>query len=108
MILLVLVFALISATFGKTASNKGRNKTAWIAIGIASYFGAQLIAGMLIAIDSPDKLTNIDFGSEVAIGLVSGGIGLMIAYIVLWQLPDLFDNNGHDSNVLDNNFDHFR
>ncbi len=100
---LFLVFALVSATFGKTATQKSRNKAAWIAIGITAFFGAQLIAGMLLE----ESLIQLNSRADLVLGFNSGEIVLLIAYVVLWQLPDFKDYQSQDSNILDDKFDQF-
>lgn len=95
------IFILISIAtmFSRKAFEKNRNRYGWGTIGVVTFFAAQLIAGVVIALIKPEWLENQ--GIVTVAGLISGSLGVGVAYYILYKLPDPTEIVGTDSNLLD-------
>jgi hypothetical protein len=99
------VFILISiaSTFSKIALNKNLNRYLWGAIGVVSYFLAQIIGGVVLAILNEELLNNS--GAMIGINLLTGFSGVGIAYYFLQKMPDPNEVISNDNDLLDSNIE---
>ncbi|MBL7816317.1 MAG: hypothetical protein JNL70_14955 [Saprospiraceae bacterium] len=93
----IFILAGIATTFARTAFGKDRSRFVWGFIGVASYFLMQVVAGIVIRFINPDWLTNQ--GILIGVSLLSGFIGVGIAYYILYNLSDPIEET--DADLLD-------
>ena len=99
----IFLLIFIGTSFSKLAFDKNLNRYVWGTIGIASYFITQLIAGLIIGVTNPELLS--DRGSVTIIGLITGFMGVGIAYFILHRMPVKQENISFDGDLLDSKMD---
>ncbi len=93
----------VAMSFARLAHDKDRNRYVWGAIGVVSYFVAQLIAGMVIGLTKPELLQNR--GSLSIISIVAGLIGVGIAFFILKRMPNPTEALAAGNDLLDTKID---
>jgi hypothetical protein len=95
--LLIFILIAISRSFYTLAFGKGRSGASWATIGIATYFGVQILIGLVIGFSGGDY-----DGNDIGMNLLVAAISCACAYIpyrILENLPDLSDDEMPD--ILD-------
>ena len=93
----------IATSFSKLAFDKNLNRYVWGTIGVASYFISQVISGLIISEINPELLNGS--GSVTIIGLITGLMGVGIAYLILQRMPEKQDILSFDRDLLDGKMD---
>ena len=100
--LLILALIFVGNIFSKLAKSKERNATLWVIIGIVTFFVSQLLLGVAIGIFRPAMLE--DETAVNILGLCASTVGVIIVYVILYQLPDGDDgyrNKFRNDDILD-------
>jgi uncharacterized membrane protein YfcA len=95
----IFIFLGIAMSFSRKAYDKDRNRYVWAAIGVVSYFLLQILAGVVIALVKPEWLDKQAIVSVV--GLITGFMGVGVAYYILENLPDATEKETENSDLLD-------
>jgi peptidoglycan/LPS O-acetylase OafA/YrhL len=102
LIIVIVILVSIALTFSKLAHSKNLNRYLWGFIGVISYYIAQLLAGVFIAIFSKDLKNNQE--AILVIGVLAGLLGVGIAYFILQKMPDSEEIKHNRKDLLDSNF----
>ena len=92
----------IGSVFYRFADKNNLNKILWMILGVASYFIAQFIAGLVIGLTNPSLLQETI--TVVVISLITGLIGAVITWFIMQNVAKNKKNNSIDINdeLLDN------
>jgi threonine/homoserine/homoserine lactone efflux protein len=99
MITYIFIVAIVIG-FASEAHGKNRIPLAWSAIGIASYYIMQIVVGFLFALTYRNLFQN--YLNSETISIVTGLVGVCIAYYILTKLPDTKKVIKSESDLLDN------
>lgn len=102
LIIVLIILVSIATTFSNLAHLKNLNRYLWGFIGVISYYLAQLLAGISIAIFSKDLKNNHE--AMMIIGILAGLLGIGLAYFTLQKMPDAEEIRHNQKDLLDSNF----
>ncbi|CAG5077109.1 hypothetical protein [Parvicella tangerina] len=85
--------------FFKLAQNNGLTAWVWALLAVVGYLGGAFVVGLLIGLFAPEMLN--DRLSLTLLGLVSGGIGILIVYLLLKLQIKRKENEVEDGDILD-------
>lgn len=80
--MILIIFAAIA--FYNYAKKNGLNLILWPIVAIVSYFGGQLVLGIILFMTILDPM-DLNKGLEIGLNLLGGAIGLGIAYLIMVQ-----------------------
>lgn len=100
MIAILILFVLASLFFNYAKKNN-LNPILWAILAIVSFFAAQVIAGVIIALFFPNLFG--DDASILAIGLISSLTGVFITYNIMRRSAQKAKTKIVDAEVLDDN-----
>ena len=103
LIIVLIILVSITSTFSNLAHSKNLNRYLWGFIGVISYYLAQLLAGLMIALFS-DELKKSQEAISI-IGILSGLLGIGLAYFILHKMPNAEELSFNRKDLLDSNMD---
>lgn len=93
---------LIGYAFRQLAFDRKRNEWLWVILSIVTYFLAQVLIGLIIALIKPDMLKN-EMGINI-LGWIGGLLATFVLYMYLKNLPEKEDKILDNNDLLDDNF----
>ncbi len=93
----MILLIIIVIVFVNHAGELGLNKVLWGFIGAASYFGTQLLFGLIAALlIGLDEAAYIDRTTELALNFTGVIIGGVVAYIAYQRMPEYAKKEEND------------
>jgi positive regulator of sigma E activity len=89
--------------FASEAHSKNRIPLVWSALGIASYYIMQIVVGFLFALTKRNLFQN--YINSETMSIVTGLLGVCIAFYILTKLPDTKKVFKSESDLLDNDIE---
>lgn len=92
----------IGYAFYQLAFERNRNQWLWAILSVVTYFLAQVLIGLIIALIKPDMLKN-EMGINI-LGWIGGLLATFVLYMYLKNLPEKEDKILDNNDLLDDNF----